>query len=101
MELLLYIVRWLIAVPAGLIFALCILINGMALVALWVKPQKRGYSIMVFFGPVFGLVFFLTIPIPGAARYWWVALVADPITWIGLAFLLSQGLEKLVRSRDA
>ncbi len=99
MGLLLEIVRWLIAVPAGLIFALCALGNWLVLLAVWVEHREGGYSfVLPFFGPAFGLVFFFSVPLPGARADWWVALVADPITLIGLAFLLSRVIEKLVRS---
>ena len=87
MGLLFDIARWLIAVPTGLIFALWSLGNWLVLVAVCVKRREGGYSfVLPFFGPVFGLVFFFAVPIPGAARYWWAALLADPITLIGLAF---------------
>ena len=102
MGLLFDIARWLIAVPAGLIFALCVLGNWLTLIGAMVERRREGgVSFFLLVGPVFGLIFFFSVPIPGAARYWWVALVADPITLIGLAFLFSLVLEKLVRSRDA
>jgi len=77
MWLLLEIVRWLIAVPAGLIFALCVLNDAMALIGLCFKPRKEGRSFMPVFGPVAGLVFFLCVPISGAARFWDIDKASD------------------------
>jgi uncharacterized membrane protein HdeD (DUF308 family) len=89
-----------IAVPAGLIFALCVLINGIVLISLCVRPRKESYSIMPVFGPVAGLVFFFTVPIAGANRYWWVAFVADPLSVMFLVFFIGLNLKNLVSPRD-
>jgi hypothetical protein len=100
MWLFIKIIRWMIAVPFGLVFALCVLINGMVLISLCVRPREGGYSIMPVFGPVAGLIFFFVVPISGAARYWWVARVADPLSVLFLAFFIGLNLKNLVRSRD-
>jgi hypothetical protein len=77
MSQLLEIVRWLIAVPVGLIFALCVLSNAMALIGLRFKPRKVGHPFMPVLGPVAGLVFFVCVTISGTARFWEIDKASD------------------------
>jgi hypothetical protein len=92
--------RWLIAVPAGPLFALCVIGNWSVIIAWLVERRESGYSLALpFLGPVFGLIFLIAVPIPGAVRYWWAVPLAEPTWFIGLVALLSVGVTKLSRSR--
>jgi hypothetical protein len=92
--------RWLIAVPAGLLFALCVIGNWSVIIAWLVERRESGYSLVLpFLGPVFGLIVLVAVPIAGAVRYWWVVPLAEPTWFIGLVAVLSVGVTKLSRSR--
>ncbi len=102
MNLLLDLVRWLIAVPAGLLFALCVLGNWLGVVGLLVSRRKPGVSstfVLPFLGPIFGMIFLVAVPIAGLAQYWWIAPLIEP-TWVmGLLWLVSAGVARLLSSR--
>jgi hypothetical protein len=83
--------RWLMAVPTGLLFALCVIDNWSVIVA-WLDEWP-------FLGPVFGLIFLVAVPILGAVRYWWVVPLAEPTWLIGSVAVLTVGVTKLIRSR--
>ena len=75
------ILRWLIAIPTGLLFLVCVLGNWSLFLGA-VLGKLRSFSLVLpFLGPLFGIVFFVTVPIDGAARLWWVALLIEP-TWL-------------------
>jgi hypothetical protein len=85
--------RWLIAVPVGLLFALCVIGNWSVIIAWLVERRVSGYSLVLpFLGPVFGLIFLVAVPIPAAVRYWWVVPLAEPTWLIGLVALLAVGV---------
>jgi hypothetical protein len=68
-----------LALPAGLLFALCILGNWLMSIAIISKvirgDRSHGPSlVLVFIAPILGIVFFLTVPVVGAARLWWLVL---------------------------
>jgi hypothetical protein len=75
MALILEIIRWLIAVPAGLLFVLCFLGNWSLLVCVLLRHLKSASLILPCIGPLFGIVFFLAVPIDRLAAYWWIALI--------------------------
>jgi hypothetical protein len=87
-------IGWLIAVPAALLFALCILGNWSLLIgAAFCRlrdPESSGFSLFLpFLGPVLGIVFFLTVPLKGFARWWWLAMLIEPTWVLGAWFLLT------------
>jgi hypothetical protein len=101
MGILIALVRWMIAIPAGLLFALCALGNWSLLIGLIIGRLKSTSLILPFFGPAFGLIFVFAVPIPGVVRYWWVVPLVEP-TWIlGAWILLALGIMRLRRARDA
>lgn len=61
MEILLEIVRWTIAVPAALLFLMCIVGNWSLVIGAALGQLKRFSMILPFLGPVFGIVFFLLV----------------------------------------
>lgn len=81
MELILDTIRWLIAVPAGLLFLLCALGNWSLIVGGFLGQVKSFSLVLPFLGPLFGIVMFVAIPIGGFSWYWWVAAIIEP-TWL-------------------
>ncbi len=94
--------RWMIAVPAGLLFMLCVVGNWSLLVGILIgRVKSRASLVMPFLGPALGIVFLVAVPIPSAIHYWWVALLAEPTWLLGLWCIVTAGLMRLGRSRDA
>lgn len=88
-------VRWLFAVPAAILFALCILGNWSLFIAgifsLLRSREVGSFSLVLpFLGPVFGIVFFLAVPLEGFAQRWWLAILFEPTWLIAAGLLLSQ-----------
>ena len=84
--------RWLLAVPAALLFLLCVLGNWSLLIggAVDLLRGRRGRSfslVLPFLGPAFGIVFFLAVPLRGFTRWWWFAPLIEP-TWLLGAWVL-------------
>jgi hypothetical protein len=70
MDIVLEILRWLVAVPAGLLFLLCVLGNWSLIIGAALGHLKSFSFVLPFLGAAFGVVFLLAIPIDGAASYW-------------------------------
>src|SRR4051794_8497177 len=86
--------RLLVAVPAAMLFLLCILGNwslliGMAIHALRGRKRRSCSLVLPFLGPAFGSVFFLAIPLRGFARWWWLATLIEPTWMLGAWILLT------------
>jgi hypothetical protein len=81
MEIILDIIRWLVAVAAGLLFTLCVLGNWSLIIGALLGHLKRFSLVLPFLGPLFGIVFFVAVPIDGAASFWWLATLVEP-TWL-------------------
>lgn len=75
------IARWLVAVPAGLLFLLCCLANWSVIVGLISKKIRSASLALPFLGPIFGLVFFFSVPATVFRSYWWLSFVLEP-TWL-------------------
>jgi len=87
-------IRWLLAVPAGMLFILCILGNwSLILGGLFTLLRgQRGESfslVLPFIGPVLGIVFFLAVPLKGFASWWWLSMLIEPTWLLGAWFLLT------------
>jgi len=81
--------RWIVTVPAGLMFGLIAwgswtsLVSGLIQA---VRGQETRFSLCIpLAGLCFGFVFFLAIPVDGFARVCWLALVIEP-TWLLLVW---------------
>jgi hypothetical protein len=81
MDIIFDILRWLIVVPVGALFLLCILGNWSLIIGAMLGHLKSFSLVLPFLGPVFGIVFFVVIPIDGVASYWWLAALMEP-TWL-------------------
>jgi hypothetical protein len=85
-EIFLELCRLLFAAVAGLLFVLCVLGNwGLVVGGLYqavIKKRQTSVSLVLpFLGPIFGIVFFLLVPIEGMWRFWWMAPLIEP-TWL-------------------
>jgi hypothetical protein len=87
MEIILDVVRWLVAIPAGLLFLLCILGNWSLIIGGVLGYLKSFSLVLPFCGPVFGIVLFTTVPVDGATSYWWLGPIIEP-TWLLGAWIL-------------
>jgi hypothetical protein len=74
-------IRWLIAIPTNLLFLLCVLGNWSLFIGAALGKLRSFSLVLPFLGPLFGIMFFVTVPIDGAARLWWVAALLEP-TWL-------------------
>ena len=81
MDIVLEILRWLVAVPAGLLFLLCVLGNWSLLIGAVLGRLKSFSLVLPFLGPLFGIVFLAAVPIDGVSSYWWLAALVEP-TWL-------------------
>jgi hypothetical protein len=90
--------RWVIAVPAGLVFALCVLGNWSLLIGGLVnllRGRETTFSLVLpFLGPLSGVIFFLAIPVSGFMRWWWLALLIEPTWLVGVCALATSLLAK-------
>jgi hypothetical protein len=101
MSVLAAVARWMIAVPAGLLFSLCVIGNWSLLLGLVLGRIKSTSLILPFLGPAFGLVFLFSVPIAGVARFWWVVPLAEPTWLLGLWYLIAAGITRFGRCRDS
>jgi hypothetical protein len=63
MDIILEYLQWLVAVPVRALFLLCILGNWSLIIGA-VSGHLKSFSLVLpFLGPVFGIVFFVVIPI--------------------------------------
>lgn len=85
--------RWMVAVPAGLLFALCVVGNWSCLLGVILGRLKSTSLVLPYLGPAFGIVCLLAVPIPGIKRYWWIAPVLEP-TWLLGGWLLLTAMFK-------
>jgi hypothetical protein len=93
--------RWMIAVPSGILFVLCVLGNWSVLLGLVLGRVKSSSLILPFLGPVFGLVFLLTLPTPDVSRFWWVSVVAEPTWLLAAGCLVTGAIMKMIRPSEA
>ena len=91
MELLLDIIRWMIALPTGLLFGVCILGNWSLIIGIVLRQIKSCSLLLPFSGPVFGIIFLVVIPIQGMAQFWWVAPLVEPTWLLGFWCLVALG----------
>ena len=75
MDVALPIIRWIIAVPCGLIFAVLFVGHWSTIIAAAFRRTDSGFSLIPLVGPAAGLIFFFTIPLNGVAQFWWVVLL--------------------------
>jgi len=75
------VLRWMVAVPLGLLFLLCSLGNWSLIIGALVGHLKRFSLVLPFIGPVFGILFFVAVPIDGLSWYWWLAPLIEP-SWL-------------------
>jgi hypothetical protein len=92
MEVLLEIIRWPLGALAGLLFVWCALGNWALLIAGVLGKLERFSLLLPFFGPVFGILCLVIIPIEGLARYWWVAAILEPTWLVGFPCLIQRFL---------
>ena len=75
------VIRWLIAVLAGSLFLFCCLANWSIVAGLVLRQIRSTSLVLPFLGPIFGLGFFLSLPIDGVKKYWWLSFLLEP-TWL-------------------
>jgi hypothetical protein len=101
MNSLLDIVRWAAAILAGLLFLLCILGNWSLIIGAVLGHLKRFSLVLPFLGPVFGIVWFLVVPIDGMATYWWLATLIEPTWLLGIWCLVTWPFSNRKQTPDA
>ena len=87
MDIILDIAQWLVAIPTGLLFLLCFFGNWSLFIGAALGHSKSFSLVLPFLGPVFGIMFFVTVPVDGVASYWWLAALLEP-TWLLGAWIL-------------
>jgi hypothetical protein len=87
MDTLIELFRWIIAIPAALLFTFCVLGNWSLLLGAAFGRLESFTLILPFLGPVFGIVFFMSIPIDRFQWYWWLAVIIEP-SWFLAAWCL-------------
>src|SRR5438105_1606610 len=72
---------WVGGIHLGLLFLLCSVGNWSLIIGA-IRGRLKSFSLVLpFLGPVFGIMFFLLVPIDGLSRYWWLAPLIEP-TWL-------------------
>ena len=89
-----YWLRWIAAIPLGVVFILCAVGNwGILLTGLyntWVKDREYSSSFLLpFAGPLIGIGFFLLIPISFLNSLFWLAVIIEPMWLLGLWCLVT------------
>jgi hypothetical protein len=100
MHLLLLGIRWAVAIPAFLVFVLCLLGNWAAIVGFVIainrcdsKTTSMSFRLPVV-GPLLGVTFFLVVPLAGLSRWFWLPIVIDPLFVLAVWSVLALGLLK-------
>jgi hypothetical protein len=100
MHLLVLGLRWAVAIPAFLVFVLCLLGNWAAIVGFVIainRPNAKNNStssLLPFVGPLFGVTFFLVVPLAGLSRWFWLPIVIGPLFVLAVWSVLVLGLLK-------
>jgi hypothetical protein len=100
MHLLLLGIRWAVAIPAFLVFVLCLLGNWATIVGFIITINRSNSKtnstsfLLPFVGPLLGVTFFLVVPLAGLSRWFWLPIVIDPLFLLAVWSVLVLGLLK-------